>query len=444
MAILLTAAAPLFAADVDVRTTYLSKLTAIVSGYVEKEVDLARWCRERGMEEGEDEAMTRARACRPDLPGLKDPRPASPSPPGYLRGKIIHLRSEIARAYADLAAWCLKKDLLFEARRCTARAFAWDRRSGAARRLAARKSLCARHLLDAHRKGVWRAGRFVPVKEFKRQASTRVERKALAQTRATGMPLRGAFLPGVDILTTVPHKDFAPLHRSMELYLDHVYFRYFLKGPAKPLLFHYVRNASEFAQLGQKPAMGGAYVWGKGHLYAYPGFMGPGTILHELTHALQEVNFKTFPPLWLNEGLACFFETATDLASEQPFGITNWRDELYATAVKAGRARPLARLFRECAMSIDIQGYGQGRTLMLYLWSLGQLEAFVITAQLRDKGKLRFPAVLCRLLDTTVPALGGDLEVFARGLKKAGQRIPRGQRPDEKLDQAMGDGPEVK
>jgi hypothetical protein len=204
-----------------------------------------------------------------------------------------------------------------------------------------------------------------------------------------------------------------------------------------------VKDGAEFKALGQNPMMGGAYVWGKKSLYVYPGFMGAGTILHEMTHALLEINFKSFPPLWLNEGLACFFEAYVDLEGEAPFGVTNWRDALYARTVVAGKARSLVRLFKECSMAIDPVGYGHGRALMLYLWSLGELEAFVVEAQLCDKGKLNFPRVLASITGRSIADLDQGLQAFARKHPKAGETIPRGVRRDEALDRAMGDGPAI-
>jgi hypothetical protein len=118
--------------------------------------------------------------------------------------------------------------------------------------------------------------------------------------------------------------------------------------------------------------------------------------------------------------------------------------------VREGKARPLETLVNNCGLSIDMMGYGHGRALMMFLWSRGELEAFVISAQLLEPQKTHrnpkaigraFGAILARTLRKPIPEIGAELEAFARGLKNAGQRIERGVREDEAIDRVLGEGP---
>jgi hypothetical protein len=169
--------------------------------------------------------------------------------------------------------------------------------------------------------------------------------------------------------------------------------------------------------------------------------MGLGTVLHEMTHALMEANFRTFPPLWINEGIACFFETYEDLGAAEPFGWLNWRDDLYAQAVREGKARTLEALLRECSFTmIDLLGYAQGRTLMNYLWSLGELEAFVVSSQLAGRDA-DFGAILSSHLHKPLAEATRDLEAFAGTIGSRPVRVERGVRADEAIDAPMGEGP---
>jgi hypothetical protein len=352
-----------------------------------------------------------------------------------------------------LAKWCLGKGLLYESRRAVGKALLWDRRNSEAISMTHKKKLNGDLLYAALRmkeKGIWKRGRWVPERVFLKSGKERVEKVRKLNMKHYGLPFEGDFLPNLDILYTVPAEEILKTKKAVKRYLGYVRGRFFLTDPKKPFLFYYLRDAAEFKKVGQDPMMGGSYVWGRGALYVYPGFMGTGTILHELTHAYQEASFEGFPPLWLNEGLASFFETFVDLGEVHPFGIVNWRDAYYAKTVKAGSARSLTKLVNECALAIDPAGYGHGRALMNFLWSRGELEAFLITAQLKEPKKtyrkpkeigLAFGKILEESTRMSLDEIGKELEAFAPSLAKRGTKLKRGVRADESVDGSMGNGP---
>jgi hypothetical protein len=408
------------------------------------------------MPERAEAALARARAVDPEATGPKENPPVGEGDPESLfTSKVLHIRGDTSRAYVGLAKWCRGKKLLFEARRAVGKALTWDRRNSEAIGLTHNRKLKGDLLYAALRrkeKGIWKKGRWVPEGVFRKNGKKRIGKILEMNRKKYGLAFEGDFLPNLDILYTVEEVALRETKEAVSRYLDHVRGRFFLADPKRPFLFYFLRNAEEFKKVGQNPAQGGAYVWGRGALYVYPGAMGTGTgtVLHELTHAFQEASFSGFPPLWMNEGLACFFETYSDLADERPFGVVNWRDQYYARAVREGKARPLERLVSDFGLSIDMMGYAQGRALMMFLWSRGELEAFVISAQLFEPQKTyrrpkeigrAFGAILAKVVRKSIPDLGAELEEFARGLKKTGQRFERGVRADEAIDDCLGSGP---
>ncbi len=423
------------------RDAYLSRLGAIVSAYADSQAALAAWCRKAGLAEEADRAIRKAQACKPESAEPADaPGPSAEDPARAFAARVKSIEAAASRGYSNLASWCMEKGLLREARRSAEKALAWDKGNSEARALALKPALKARFVYDTlcgNPSGVFKGGRWVAEEGFRKSSEARLKELSAAQSKTSGLAFSGDFLPDVDMLFTVPGEEFAPVKSAVERYLSLVRQDFFLSSPKKPVVFYYLKDDSEFRRLGQNPMMMGAYEWGKGRLYAYPGFMGMGTILHEMTHAMLEAGFRTFPPLWFNEGLASFFETHGDLSGNSPFGVVNWRDAMYAQAVSAKSARKLDQLVKECAMMIDPAGYGQGRTLMNYLWSLGLLEAFVVAAQLKDDGKLDFAAALAEILLKPLPEAGADLEEFALRNMKDGTRIERGVAPDEKVDGFM-------
>lgn len=440
---LLAPAGPAFAAEgaAEAATfaTYLERLDVVVSAYAARERALAAWCRSRGLDAEAAKALARAEAASPG----RDPElAASPAGAGDLKARLRHLREATADDYLFLAQWCLDRDRLFEARRSLGKALAWNGETPQAARLLREKSLKADFLLPSPADGTDRilyAGRWIPREAFLEEGLRKARRKGEAESRRHGLSFEADFLPGIEFYHTLPPETMAPVKAAVSAYLDAVRGRFFLSDPARPVRVYLLRTEEELRATGQNPYQGGSYVWGEGEAYVLVETFGTGALLHELTHAMLDAAFSGMPPLWMNEGLACFFEAG------EP-GVVNGRDLLYAKAVREGSARSLETLVRDCVLDIDFQGYGQARALMNHLWSLGQLEAFVVSAQLVEKPSAyrgarsmadHYAGALRHVLGKTLDEIGRDLEAFARDLDEDGAKIPRGLRPDDAEDVGM-------
>lgn len=112
---------------------------------------------------------------------------------------------------------------------------------------------------------------------------------------------------------------------------------------------------------------------------------GPGTLLHELAHALMRPDFPTAPE-WFDEGLASLFEHCR-FEEGRITGLANWRLTLLKRAAAAGRTPTLAammsarpgRFYGESAA----ENYALARHFCLYLQHRGVLPAAY--RRLRDR-----------------------------------------------------------
>lgn len=109
---------------------------------------------------------------------------------------------------------------------------------------------------------------------------------------------------------------------------------------------------------------------------------GPGTLVHELTHALVDRDFPNIPD-WFNEGFASLHEECrfVELESGPSIdGLVNWRLLELQEALARGELRPLPDLLE----SDDFRGermllnYAHARYLCLYLQDQGKLQEFYV------------------------------------------------------------------
>jgi hypothetical protein len=104
---------------------------------------------------------------------------------------------------------------------------------------------------------------------------------------------------------------------------------------------------------------------------------GPGTLVHELTHALMAADFPAAPS-WMSEGLASLFEQCR-VENNKLLGEQNWRLPELQAAVSAGQTVTLAELFGRDARNFRLLdeslNYAQSRYFCLYLQEIGQLRA---------------------------------------------------------------------
>jgi hypothetical protein len=102
---------------------------------------------------------------------------------------------------------------------------------------------------------------------------------------------------------------------------------------------------------------------------------GPGTLVHELAHALMSEDFPE-APIWLAEGLASLYEhcRAEDGALK---GDDNWRLPELQAALRENRTLPLERLFSlspaEFRSGRESLHYAEARYFCKYLEEMGLL-----------------------------------------------------------------------
>jgi hypothetical protein len=105
---------------------------------------------------------------------------------------------------------------------------------------------------------------------------------------------------------------------------------------------------------------------------------GGGTLVHEMTHALMEVDFPKVPT-WFNEGLASLFEQSTT-ADGKIKGLVNWRLPALQEALKDGSALEWKKLTTYSGAAFYGDGsllrYATARYLCLWLQEKGKLEDF--------------------------------------------------------------------
>ena len=102
---------------------------------------------------------------------------------------------------------------------------------------------------------------------------------------------------------------------------------------------------------------------------------GPGTMVHELTHALMSDDFPE-APIWLAEGMASLYEHCR-AEGDVLKGDDNWRLPELKTALEKGELTPLPvllamtpQVFRSARESLN---YAQSRYFCKYLEELGLL-----------------------------------------------------------------------
>lgn len=105
---------------------------------------------------------------------------------------------------------------------------------------------------------------------------------------------------------------------------------------------------------------------------------GPGTLAHELTHALAHADFPEMPE-WFDEGLASLHEESEfTLDGSRLRGRENWRRRFLDEAMQRDCWKSVGRLLDEPFGDPDVAAldYALARDLCLYLQERGLLQAF--------------------------------------------------------------------
>jgi hypothetical protein len=130
---------------------------------------------------------------------------------------------------------------------------------------------------------------------------------------------------------------------------------------------------------------------------------GPGTLVHELTHALVSFDFPSMPS-WFNEGLASLHEECRLVeVPSGPWieGLPNWRRADLEAALAHGELQPLLTLIDgrfEFRGHDELRNYAQARYLCLYLQHQGVLADFYRRFRDRVEGDPQGVATLREIL----------------------------------------------
>ena len=114
-----------------------------------------------------------------------------------------------------------------------------------------------------------------------------------------------------------------------------------------------------------------------------------GTIYHELFHLMIRTDLGDIPA-WLDEGIACLYETSTWSGDVLKGDIVNWRTEVLRKAIQANQQVPqLSQLIKNnwqdfllsekntpCAIAID---YAMAKHFAIYMQENGLLQKMVTT-----------------------------------------------------------------
>lgn len=105
---------------------------------------------------------------------------------------------------------------------------------------------------------------------------------------------------------------------------------------------------------------------------------GSGTLIHELVHALLDVDFPG-APTWFNEGFASLFEQS-EIDNSSIRGLQNWRFDILKEAVSSRNTIDLKELLSSTTEDFykDPDGlkYAEARFLCYYLQQHGLLQSF--------------------------------------------------------------------
>tara|TARA_R110001592_G_scaffold27741_9_gene102494 strand:+ start:35352 stop:36329 length:978 start_codon:yes stop_codon:yes gene_type:complete len=105
---------------------------------------------------------------------------------------------------------------------------------------------------------------------------------------------------------------------------------------------------------------------------------GGGTLGHELTHVLAEIDYPAMPE-WFDEGLASLHEQC-EFSDEQTqlIGISNWRGQLLLSALDRNQLPPLSTLVEQVRIDTRREAltYAYARYFCLYLQQKRLLSPF--------------------------------------------------------------------
>ena len=238
------------------------------------------------------------------------------------------------------------------------------------------------------------------------------------------------------------YSDLAPryvqvIQANAEAYYTSIQQRYFRKSGGKRVKIYFSETQSETFQLlrthGRKSkANRSVYVPVTGSIYTHRltkggGNIEMGVLFHEITHHLVRSNFKD-PPVWFNEGLACFLGGETVVVKgEAKFGRPEPPLEIdLKERIEKGIRPNLKRLFPMTQKELYSWpiGYNFSRALFYWLHEIGKLEEYLQNVE----GDGYDISILEKTVNKPVNEINKELLEFIQKYCYAGAYVYQGQR----------------
>lgn len=201
--------------------------------------------------------------------------------------------------------------------------------------------------------------------------------------------------------------------------------QYFRKEPEQPVAVYLLANADDYIAFcrdftGQAPASRfGFYLRDRKAMVMNIG-TGPGTLVHEMTHALMDPDFPGCPS-WFSEGLASLYEQYSFDADGRILGHENWRLPLLQRAL-GDRSAPS---WKSLSSFTGAEFYGEGsglryavaRYLCLWLQEQGLLEDFYRAFRDSRANDRTGYETLCSVVGRPMDEVEKEWAAWARDLK---------------------------
>lgn len=224
---------------------------------------------------------------------------------------------------------------------------------------------------------------------------------------------------------------------NAEAYYRNMVGQYFRTGGRNPITIYYSKTQSDTFKLSHKhghktEARKSYYIRDESAIYTHrltkEGKRNEiGTLFHEITHHFVRLNFKD-PPIWFNEGLACFFGNETVIVKGKvTLGEPNPRRESKLKERIEKNVRPDIRRLLSMSQKQLYNwpiGYNFSRALFYWLHESGKLEKYL--QNVRKNGyELR---VLEQTVNKPVNEINKELLAFIKKHCYAGAYLKDGQR----------------
>jgi predicted negative regulator of RcsB-dependent stress response len=198
------------------------------------------------------------------------------------------------------------------------------------------------------------------------------------------------------------HSDLDPCYVKLvqanaEAYYKNLQGRYFQTEWQKPLTIYYSRTQADTQQLLNKhdykakvdsgfyesviPAVYTHQFTNNGELNGW------GALFHEITHHFVQLNYRD-PPVWFDEGLACFLGEQTQIVKGKLIvgRPSPQREQILRNEIEEGRRPNIKRIFSSSAEQFNEWDLGChfARAFFYWLNETGQLEQYL--KNVREKG----------------------------------------------------------